>query len=674
MPSPRARLPLLAALVVLIARLPLLLSLQDSHYAFEVYSGSVAAGLLDGLDLHWPTLTVVSHVRGGPLFGVLAAPLMALLGPTLLVVKLVPLLWHAATVALLVAAAERLLDRRAALATAALLVCAPPLLAKLSVMVFASHLEAMLPLAAALLVAAPLLDAERRPQGPPEPRSRPRSERRSAAGRCLALGALAGFAGFFHLQALLGMALLFALLLWVAPRVVLRGAPWLLLGAAALAAPSWIFEGGSLTLLGGDASLTAGVSQALIAPGPLGETAVFGVPDKLRALVSQGLGPVLEFGDLGGLGLSAGRVAAHLCATLLLLACALGLLGLRALLRWPPLRGQGPQALLLFWPLLALGLGAAFFASGMPWDLWCAGTGMEGRRLAPVLLALSVTAAMAVSAESPRLRRTGTLIVTALCATGLLGQAPLLLEAGSRSTTNRGESNEWFLGQLDRHAGGDLDALLSTLGTTDRGDARFRGLRFRIARLLNRAQQKPAETLTAARQLDPGWRRDLMLVHVGRGLAGDSALATNLPRLPWLAKLAPEERAALLHGVGLGLERRQPAARPRVDVLDPRIAQLARQLPPELAEPVMEGLGFGAGQLHDPYNRLMAQELPSWAELPGPCAAAFFRGLGWGYRQRFAAEPDEPLALRLFDDVPQAMREHLLDGLLLRRLPLELGG
>lgn len=649
----------LAALAVVLARLPVLFALRDSHFPFEIFSGSVAVALLEGLELDVSSLTIVSHVRGGPLFGVLAVPLYALLGSSLTVLKLVPLLWHAASVGVLAAAVQALAGRRAALATAALFVCAPPLVAKLSVLAFASHLESALPLALGLLLAAPVF-----------------ASRQLSWGRALALGLLLGFAGFFHLQALLGGLLLLGLLGLAAPRAVLLRSPALLLGAALLAAPSWAFAGGNMDLLEGMVGKHATPSPALAAAGPLGERTVFSPGEKTSALLREGLAPTLEFGSLGK---QAGyAVAVSYDGALLILVLLAVLMFARSWWGWPLLaRGTG-GVLALYLLLHALGLGFAFFDSGMPWDLWYAGSGMENRRLVLVLVSLMALSALPVANAVVWQRRLATGLVLLLCSLGVAGQVGFAWGGSASTSSNRGENLEWFMRQLDHHAEGDTQAVIDTILRVDRGDPRFLSLRYRIQRLVPPPQRSLAENLARARAYPQGAARMLALTHVGRGLGQDGKAVDGLSGNALLDKLSVPECAALLHGVGLGTDRPQPGARKSFDGPDGRVRYLAYlfQSPRDLA--VLEGLGFAMGQVLDPYNRLMRVELSLWSSLPAGARDAIYRGLGWGYRQRMRQSPSEPLgSLRVLADVPAEGQAAFRAGLLLTSLPAEaavLGG
>jgi hypothetical protein len=648
-----ARLPLLAALVVGLARLPVLLALRDTHYPFELFSGSVAAGLLDGLDVELGPLTIVSHIRGGPLFGALAAPLYGLFGPSLGLLKLLPVVWHAVTVGVLVAVLQRLACRRAALAFAALLVCAPPLLAKLSVMAFASHLESLLPVVLGLWVALPLLERDEAP----------------GKGRLFALGLVVGFAGFFHLQSLLGLALLLAMLLWLKPALMLRGAPLIVVGAILTAAPSWLFDDGNMHLIGGQVESGARESASLMREGPLGEITVYGPAAKWKALALNGLGPTLEFGELGR---RAGRVAGHAWFVLLAIACGLALSRhrdtLTALLRRRPLQGR---ALLPFWLLLALGLGFAFFSSGMRWDLWYVGAGLENRRLTPVLVALLVLAATSAS-DGPR-ARTGALLVGVLCLLGVAGQAPLWVKPAAATSSNRGECYEWYAEQLEQHAGDDFRSVLDAVWELDRGDRRFASLRYRLPRMLPGPKAPAGGAVQFALARAEGWPRLCALTHAGRAMGPDKRAVLELAQQAWLSKLSPVERAALLHGVGLGLERKQPASKDVVEQVEPWFERVEDNLPAPMTEAVFEGLGFALGAVHDPYNRLMRAELVCWSQLPPDAAEAVYRGMGWGYRQRMLAPPGagDEVALSILEDLPAEAHAAFLDGLRATRLPAE---
>ncbi|MFT7465446.1 MAG: hypothetical protein ACI9EF_003813, partial [Pseudohongiellaceae bacterium] len=205
-------LPLLFLVAVLWVRVPVLLSHLDSWYPFEIHAGSIATALLDGLDLSWGPLTVVPHIRGGVLLGLILVPAYALFGISSLVFKATVLFWQGGTVALMVYVLARFFSRRVAAVFGTLMLFAPPVTAKLSVLGLASHMESPL---FSLLALLPFWAMT--------------IEGRFSRWRWFGFGAAVGFAGFFHLQALLPSLLLLGLLVVMETRRFFTGGViWLL--------------------------------------------------------------------------------------------------------------------------------------------------------------------------------------------------------------------------------------------------------------------------------------------------------------------------------------------------------------------------------------------------------------------------------------------------------------
>jgi len=648
----RLPLPLVTFALVVLARVPMLFALQDTHWPFEIFAGNVAAALLDGLDLDISRLFIIPHVRGGPLFGLLAVPLVWLFGSTEVVLKLVPLLWHAATAALLVGALLRIFGRRAAWCGLALSVCAPPLLAKLSVVGFATHGESSLVAVAGLLLAAPLL-----------------TDGEATARRWAGLGALVGFAGFFHLQALLALLALCGLVFLARPLAMLRAAPWMLVAGLACAAPSWLFESGNIDLLTIQSGGHTAFSELLATEAPTGEVTLFSVPDKVAALALEGLAPVLEFGD----GLVSRKTGARLWWWTCMACAALALFGeRRALFARPWLLAEGARMLVVYPALLAVALTAGWAVSGMELPLWTSAAGLESRRGALALWGMVMLAPVA----GARGGRLGLALVGLLCVLGVLGQASFLIDAPERSGPNRGESYEQFIPHLEHHADRDVPTLLATLEQIDRGDRRFTSLRFRVPAMLAPARRPQQQAVAWARSADDQLERLLRLTHVGRALGAshDREAFGQLEDARWTAKLQPVELVALLHGVGIGTAsvKQRPAARTALEKPEPWMVWLLFNLPAGWQVPVFEGIGFKLGAEHDPYLRLARIELGAYDQLPDAQAAAVYRGIGWGLRQRFAEPPsDGPGDERVLADIPEARHEAFHDGLFGRVLPRE---
>lgn len=114
-----------------------------SHYE-ELYRGTIAREVLDGL--HAPLWSYqADHYSGGSLVvGLLAVPAIALFGPCLLALKLVPIAFAAATAAVAVRLLAARYGARVAVAGALLLVVPPPGLVQLGSLAKGFHTESPL--------------------------------------------------------------------------------------------------------------------------------------------------------------------------------------------------------------------------------------------------------------------------------------------------------------------------------------------------------------------------------------------------------------------------------------------------------------------------------------------------------------------------------------------------
>lgn len=653
-------------LATLALRLPVLLARGDSWFVFEVHCGTIATALVDGLDLDWATLPIISHVRGNVVNGLLLWPLYALFGPGALVMKLVPLLWHATTVALAAQLLARHAGRRAAAYAGTLLLLGPPALQKLSLLGLASHLESMLFF---LLALGPWLHMFARRDFGPRP--------------AFALGLAIGGAAFFHVQALLPCLILLGLLLASeTPALWPRGLAALGAGWALGSAPAWFFEGGNLEILGaslgGDAS--AGVSEDL-ARGELARTPA----SKLAGLLSGDFARALEYDELpGGLGRVAGVLVAVLLAALPLVAAWAGRgrlrdLVLRVLLRRPA-SAPGPLPPLLLHALAMVALFLVSHAFIHP-DL---STGATNRHLAPLWFSLLVLSGLGLGALADRGRHGLALALLALVALpGALGVAALSRSTEAARLPQRGECYEWFRGQLVHAAGGrSSPAQVQLVARVDRGDARFRNLRFR----LQLPQPAPDDPALAERLLHPapGVPSDLTcfaLTGLGRRL-GAAAMAARpgaaaAPRLfdpaflAALDRMPPPERSALLHGVGLACEppRTEEGG---LDAFRSRLRGLLSALRPAHAARVAEGYGFQLGLGLNARGSGACELVAREAGALTPQLQAFCTGLGWGFRQRYRDPPATlPDGLGLLDCLPPEGRQAFGQGYTGALLPPE---
>ncbi|HVS19354.1 MAG TPA: hypothetical protein VMT18_12190 [Planctomycetota bacterium] len=582
---------------MLLARLPVALAHQDTWYPFEMHSGSIACALLDGLDLDLEHLPIVPHVRGSALFGALAVPLYAVAGASTLTLKLLPILWHAGTAALLVALLARAGARRAAWCAGALLVFAPPMLQKLSTVGLASHLESSLVYLSAWGVFAAWM------------RSGP------SRGRAAALGALVGFAGFFHLQALLPSLLVLGLLVAHERRRLLsRHGLWLAGAALVCAAPAFLFDSGAVVLL------VSGVFTESGGPSPgLGERL-----GKLTGLFTGDLAAALEFGATAPpLGAWLGSLAA--------LGLGLGALAGLATLRRPPRTA-------LFFALHAALVAGLYAVSNLE-VARDVGAGAANRHLAPLVLSLLVLTALGAQAG-----RVGLVPVLLLAAVGAAGYPAVVRGSQASRAPQRGECYEWFTRQLEHGAGRDAADLAALLERVDRGDARFRTLRYPFA--VDGAAAQADELLASGlapelvEQDEPDTAALLRWTASGRALSPrlDEFVATvGAGRTAGLRGTA---REALLHGVGLGLlPPRAVGGIQHVHAFIARLGGWLAALPADDARALAEGYGVQLGLVFDPYNTNMAEVVRLHRALDGESGAAFARGLAWGARQRAPTPP-----------------------------------
>ena len=87
---------------------------RTDELELELYAGSLAWALLEGMPLDTTQLPIIVHLRGSVLFGLLAVPLFAVWGPCLAAVKAIAVGWSMATAAVLIGLARRFLGARAA--------------------------------------------------------------------------------------------------------------------------------------------------------------------------------------------------------------------------------------------------------------------------------------------------------------------------------------------------------------------------------------------------------------------------------------------------------------------------------------------------------------------------------------------------------------------------------
>jgi hypothetical protein len=237
----------LVLLVYVLARLlPLAACADLFNYNEEFAKSAAARALTSGIELPWQHLAYMPHEGGGFLVSLLEVVAFALIGPSVLAVKLVAVVFGACILAAVLQLAREHCSPRAAWFVAVAFVLAPDPFVRFSLIPVGTHYEAMLFVALVLLFALRLLRAET---------GRPRD--------AILLGLSAGFGLYVSLQmlaALLAVALAFVVRRRF--RVATRETG-LALGAFVVGAlPLWIMlatVGKSVIVIRGEAPVGEGI-------------------------------------------------------------------------------------------------------------------------------------------------------------------------------------------------------------------------------------------------------------------------------------------------------------------------------------------------------------------------------------------------------------------------------
>ena len=646
-------MPAAAFLAVVAVRIPVMLAHLDTWYGFEVWSGTIGAALLDGLDLDVASLPIMPHIRGGVLFGALLVPAYALFGPSAVVMKMLPLLWNAAAVALLVHLLARYWRPRVAVAAGLLLVFAPPALQKLSVLGLASHMEALLP---GLLVLWAFLSLDRHGV---------------TSARMAGLGLAFGFGAFFHPQSLLVGGLLLGLLAWRSLRAVVAPRALASFGVGALVgyAPALLFTGQRSMWFD---FFVMGKGGAFAADAPVDDVVEsVGLGGRFADLLQ--LPTWLGFGEAG----AAGVVLAWSYGVLLTVAVVLGLWERRDVL-WARVRrrrGSGPAPLVVIALHVAVLFGLLLVSRMKLPESWELGSGMGLRRLAPLVVSLLVLAAAgAVGRRDRPSRARAALLLGPLLLIGVAGWLGTIQASGAARLPNRGECYEWLGGQWLHAGGGDFGETVALIERVDRGDGRFATLRYALP-----ITETPLDDALVA-QTEAGLAQQLPPVTAlyratafGRRLGQQPDALATIPLGEYLAGLDPTTRAAFFHGLGMGLGLPRPVVweQQAPDALG-WIRELAAALEPSAARALLEGVGFTLGHGIEPYDEGLRVMLADLVRLGEPGCRDAYRGVGWGYRQRWREPPAQaPADLAVLGSVPEAARPAFLEGLLAQVLPPE---
>jgi hypothetical protein len=570
------------------ARALIAASRLDDFRGEELYQGSLAWALLRGLPLDPQHLPVIVHMRGSFVFGVLAAPLYALLGPTYGALKTLAVLWSGLAGGLLAACVERALGRPLALGAACLMAFFPPAYQMVDACAFGSHLDSVVPTLAALLaiVARP---------GPLGPR------------RAALLGLALGFGAFFSLQCALAAPAVLAAWWGTDPRFWRRPASLAVLSAALPAA--------AIPLVSTSSTLVTKPMSAHLLPEGLA-----GALERVQEAASGDLVRSLLFEVAGGAWLGWLYAAVLLAAWLLL---------------WPRVRRREPLALFaLLHPVLVLG---AWAASDFELNLLVRLNGMGSRYLMPVLPALAAAVVLGVDLLRARPWAARALLFAPLCA-GAVGFASLLdprplFDLPRRSGTNFPSFEAHLL-----HAAEDAAGRIEWSRKVDPDWDAYRPLSFSFL-AADPEPAPPGPPSVAA------WKRAGALAPELRPYAlaalGERAAATpELPRAAQALSSVPpavgaEDARWFRRGAGASLMEMALARAVQEGAPSAAVYHALSALPEEGREDVLLGAGFKLGRLFTPYNENYRFALEGLSALaPGP-RAGFLFGLALGWRLRF---------------------------------------
>lgn len=395
----------------------------------------------------------------------------------------------------------------------------------------------------------------------------------------------------------------------------------------------------------------------------------------------------LEFAELPGpAGPALGVLVALLMAGLPLLAAWHGRrriadLALRILRRRPGL-APGPLPPLLLHALLMVALFAVSHALMRP----VMTTGATNRHMAPLWFSLIALSGIGLGALADAGRRGLALaLLAAATRPGAAGAIALAQAPPAARLLQRGECYEWFRAQLVHASGGrDSLATVNLIRRVDRGDPRFRNLRYKLQ--FPRGGLDDPRLLEAEQQLHRGLDQEAALhslTSLGRLLGAqlDAARpgARERPRLldpaflDELDTLPPVERTAPLHGAGLAFESPRPGtAAAAAAAFRRRLANMLRGLRTPHAARVAEGYGFRVGLNHDGYSDQARELMPDPEQLDGLVLEALYTGFGWGLRQRYLEPPTSlPDGLAAVGSVPPAYRAAFERGFTGAVLPAE---
>jgi len=583
--------------VVAGARALVAASRLDDFRGEELYQGSFAQALLSGLPLDPGHLPVIVHLRGSVVFGVLAAPLYALLGASYAALKVLAVLWSGLAGGLLATCAERALGGRAGLLAALCAAFFPPAFQMVDASAFGSHLDSLVPTLAALAVVL----ARPAPLG---------------LGRAALLGLALGAGAFFSLQCIVAAPAVVAAWWALDPRCWRRPASLGILCGALPAA--------AIPLVSTSTTLVTKPMSAHLLPEGLG-----GALARVGDLARGDLVRSLLFEVAGGAWLGFVYAAALLCAWLLLL---------------PRLRRREPLAVFAaLHPLLLIG---AFAASDFELNFAVRLNGMGSRYLMPMMPALA--AALVLGAETLRARSAlaARLLLAAPLLAGAVGFACLLDPRPLFDLPPRSGTNFPFFEAHILYAAPDPAGRIAWARSIDPDWDAYRPLLFSFVAAEAGPPGPPAVAdWKRVGALAPDVR-PYALVALGERAASApdvGRIAQALASVPPV--LSPTEARWFRLGVGRGILQ---AGLPEVAQKGGSNAGLYRALAALSAAgqgEVALGAGLQLGRLFTPYNENIRNGLQGLPVLDQDLRARFLFGLGLGWRLRFreaAYAPPEP--------------------------------
>ena len=632
--------PAWAALLLTLAVRALVALSRADEWQLDVYSGSLAWALVQGMPLDPDSLPIIPHSRGSVVIAGLLVPLYALFGPAFWGLKAVALALSGATAFLFARILERHAGTAAAWAGALLFALLPPSYQVVDVLALGSHGDVNLLVLGNLALLLGLGAAAL-----------------WSPGRALLLGLFCGLGYFCSLQFLaavpaLGLAWLAAA--WRSRGEVRAHLAWVWAGPLAFALPllpAWLLAD---RVTASDKIVSKSLGERVLPDG------IGGAAEKWLGTWGHELRRSWLFEEHGGAPWSWLYLAA-LAAGLLLLV--------------PRLRRLEPLALFaLAHPLLVVTL---YAVTDFRLNLVSTADGLGSRYVMPVVVSTALWIALGAGRLHGAGRRVPALLLMAApLAAGAAGVASMADPGRAAAQPPlRGTEFARFKDHFEHAGGDDLGARLAWIEELDPDWSGLRPLCYEkpLLRQLawNREEELRADLRAALTA--PADLRRYQLAALGfhaadrwAQLRGPEGAA--LERLVATARLLEgEDRTWFLRGAGKGWVAKMVARRvyeeavtggrlpggPRWEVKNPYTTARLMQLPEELRRPIAEGLGFQIGFRTTPYARQTLQLLgdrEALGVLAPELRAALFDFVGRGYRVRFREalyEPPEPGALRL---------------------------